>query len=155
MPHFHKERPWGKEVPKSSREQDRRYCYREPATCRVGPSGRASHPTPGRAPKPQQASSSPRNYWQSLPTELRVLVLHNIMDLPTFRNILVASLPDRDIYCRYAYEFQDRIIEAFAPGIQDSIWSILSCRQQSAIQPAALTRELKAHIRHKRWPPRE
>ncbi|KAL8693890.1 MAG: hypothetical protein Q9218_001355 [Villophora microphyllina] len=100
---------------------------------------------------------SKRDLWQLLPTELRIEVYKNVLDLPTLRNLLVAVPEDRNLYCRYEHEIWEGALRNESPTVRDSISSLRRYRQRLERECGSvsdlLASELKAHVKHNHWPP--
>ncbi|KAL8749116.1 MAG: hypothetical protein Q9184_006931 [Pyrenodesmia sp. 2 TL-2023] len=104
-----------------------------------------------RRSKTPKAPSN-RNLWSSLAVELRIKVLKNIRDLPTLRNLLVASPADPTIFRQYFYEIWGSVLRDEANEIHTSISAILCHRLSFAPDSTFIAGELHAYISRRGWP---
>ncbi|KAL8917530.1 MAG: hypothetical protein Q9208_007891 [Pyrenodesmia sp. 3 TL-2023] len=95
---------------------------------------------------------STRNLWNLLPVELRVEVQKNIRDLPTLRNLIVASPADQSIFRQYFYEIWRSVFSDEDNEIRSSISVILCHRLSFAPYSNSVAGELQAYISHHVWP---
>lgn len=90
--------------------------------------------------------------WHLLPIELRIEIQKHIADLPSLRNLLVASPSDQPIYRKYASEISNSVIGTLDTEISDSIRNVISCRTHLAADSELFASELQAHVKHKKFP---
>ena len=71
--------------------------------------------------------------WQKLPAELRIEILESIPDLPTLKNILIATPSSQPLFLRYFYQIVDSVIQRYPSDIGDVISHIEWSRYRAAL----------------------
>lgn len=99
-------------------------------------------------------STSP-GLWQRLPAELRIEILRNMPDLPTLRNLLVASPSDRSLFRRYHFEIWSGTLSNLSNEIRSIVSSVYDRRWCHADKSDSWGSDLRVHVEQNAWPPLE
>lgn len=96
------------------------------------------------------------NVWQLMPAEIRIEIYKNLADLPTLRNLLVASPSDQSLFRRYASE----VLEGPLNNLSDEGGEHVNSMKGASLRTAnavslVVASDLEKHVKANGWPPLE
>ena len=94
-----------------------------------------------------------RDLWQLLPNEIRIEIFKNAADLPTIRNLLVASPTGQSLYSTDASEIRNAVRNNEHEDMKEMRHNISGIRYALECNSALTLRDLRMHGARKRWPP--
>lgn len=84
--------------------------------------------------------TQPSNQWQTLAAEIRIEIMKAIFDLPTLRNLLIASSPDKALYTKYHREICDGVLDNLPAELRRIVRSIYKSRYRAVVPPEVMLR---------------